>query len=238
MKLADSLPLIEKLPQCKSSQQVGVVFADFVAPYGFIAAACGESRDTPEGRRWEFFFNTWPAEWLLQYQKNDFVRHDLLPMVARFSAQTFTWLEALRGRTPTIKQREHHEWANGIGIIDAIAVPIHYPGGDLGLCVSIANHPIDGTFERDALQMVSLFTYQRCRELGGQSETSFAPRLLTPREADCMRWVLKGKSDTDIGEILEISHTTVKFHIERVKKKLDVKTRTQAVAALVSLGYL
>jgi DNA-binding CsgD family transcriptional regulator len=88
------------------------------------------------------------------------------------------------------------------GIVDAIAVPIHYPGGDLGLCVS------------------------------------FAPRLLTPREADCIRWVLKGKSDTEIGLILEISRTTVKFHIERVKKKLDVKTRTQAVATLVSLGYL
>src|SRR5450756_85481 len=127
MKVADSLPLIEKLPQCKSSQEVGVAFADFVAPHGFIATACGESRDTPEGRRWEFFFNTWPAEWLLQYQQNDFVRHDLLPMVARFSAQTFTWLEALRGRTPTAKQREHHEWARGIGIVDAIAVPIHYP---------------------------------------------------------------------------------------------------------------
>ena len=69
--------------------------------------------------------------------------------------------------------------AKGIGIVDAIAVPIHYPGGDLGLCVSIANHPIDDTFERDALQMVSLFTYQRCRELGGQGKTSFAPRLLT-----------------------------------------------------------
>ena len=61
---------------------------------------------------------------------------------------------------------------------------------------------------------------------------------VSPREADCMRWVLKGKSDTEIGLILEISHTTVKFHIERVKKKLDVKTRTQAVATLVSLGYL
>jgi DNA-binding CsgD family transcriptional regulator len=238
MKLDDSLPLIEKLRQCKSSQEVGVAFADFAAPYGFVATACGESGDTPEGRRWEFFFNTWPAEWLLQYQKSDFVRHDLLPMVARFSGQTFTWLEALRGRTPTAKQREHQEWAKGIGIVDAIAVPIHYPGGDLGLCVSIANHPIDDAFERAALQMVSLFTYQRCRELGGQGKTSFAPRLLTPREADCMRWVLQGKSDRDIGEILEISHTTVKFHIERVKKKLDVKTRTQAVATLVSLGHL
>ena len=86
--------------------------------------------------------------------------------------------------------------------------------------------------------MVSLFTYKRCRELGGQSDTTMAPKLLTPREADCMRWVLKGKSDTDIGDILQISHTTVKFHIERVKKKLDVKTRVQAAAALMYLGYL
>jgi len=238
MKLADALPFIEKLPLCKSSQEVGAAFAEFVEPHGFIATACGDSRDNPDGRRWEFFFNTWPVEWLLEYQKNDFVRHDLLPMVARFSAHTFTWLEALKGRSPTLKQREHHEWAKGIGIVDAIAVPIHYPGGDLGLCVSIANHPIDNAFERIALQMASLFTYQRCRDLGGQSETSFAPRLLTPREVDCMRWAVKGKSDTDIGSILGISHTTVKFHIERVKKKLDVKTRTQAVATLVSLGYL
>ncbi|MEI9924622.1 MAG: autoinducer binding domain-containing protein [Bradyrhizobium sp.] len=111
MKLPDSLPFIEKLPHYKSSQEVGVAFADFVAPYGFTATACGDSRDTPEGRRWEFFFNTWPPEWLMQYQQNDFVRHDLLPMVARFSTQTFTWLEAIKGRTPTAKQREHHEWA-------------------------------------------------------------------------------------------------------------------------------
>jgi DNA-binding CsgD family transcriptional regulator len=178
------------------------------------------------------------GRWLLEYQENDFVRHDLLPIVARFSAQPFTWLEALAGRTPTAKQLEHHEWARGLGVIDAIAVPIHHPGGDLGLCACIADHPIDHTFERDALQMASLFAYQRCRELGGQSKASSAQMLLTPREAECLRWVLKGKSDTDIGKILGISHTTVHFHIDRVKKKLGVKTRTQAAATVVCLGYL
>jgi DNA-binding CsgD family transcriptional regulator len=50
--------------------------------------------------------------------------------------------------------------------------------------------------------------------------------------------VLKGKSDTDIGRILDISHTTVHFHIERAKKRPGVKTRGQAAAIVVSLGYL
>jgi DNA-binding CsgD family transcriptional regulator len=238
LKLPDALPFIENLPQCRSSQEVGTAFGDFVRPYGFMAAACGESRETPEGRSWEFFFNTWPSEWLLQYQSKDYVRHDLVPSMARISAQPFTWQEALAARTPTEKQREHRDWALGLGIVDVFAVPIHYPGGDFGLCVSIADHRIDDVFERGALQMASLFAHQRCRVLGGQSEASSAARLLTPREVDCLRWVLKGKSDTDIGKILDISHTTVHFHIERAKKKLGVKTRTQAAAIVVSLGYL
>jgi DNA-binding CsgD family transcriptional regulator len=238
LKLPDALPLIESLPQCRSSQQVGIAFSDFIRPYGFMAAACGESREIPEGRSWEFFFNTWPSEWLLQYQRNDYVRHDLVPSTARISAEPFTWHEAFARCTPTEKQREQYGWAFGLGIVDAFAVPIHYPGGDFGLCVSLADHRIDDVFERAALQMASLFAHQRCRVLGGQSEASSAARLLTPREVDCLRWVLKGKSDTDIGKILDISHTTVHFHIERVKKKLGAKTRTQAAAIVVSLGYL
>jgi DNA-binding CsgD family transcriptional regulator len=50
--------------------------------------------------------------------------------------------------------------------------------------------------------------------------------------------VLDGKSDTDISAILGISHTTVHFHVERAKKKLGVRTRTQAAATVVTLGYL
>ena len=238
MKLFDALPFIELLPQCTSSQQVGAAFGDFITPYGFVAAACGELRETPEGRSWEFYFNTWPVEWLVHYQNNDYVRHDLVPAMARISANPFTWLEALAGRILTDKQREHYEWAVGCGIADVFAVPVHYPGGDFGLCVSIADHPIEDTVERDALQMASLFAHQRCRDLGGLSEASSAPTPLTPREVECLRWVLKGKSDTDIGKILGISHTTAHFHIERAKKKLGVKTRTQAAATVVSLGYL
>ena len=238
MKLAEALPLIEKLSKCKSSQEVGVAFDDFIKPHGFMAAACGESREIPEGRSWEFFFNTWPDEWLRQYQARDYIRHDLVPATARLADQPFTWLEALAGRTLTAKQHEHYDWAIGLGIIDVFAVPIHYPGDDFGLCVGIADHPIKDSLERNAMQMACLFAHQRCRELGGRSGASSVSTLLTPREIECLRWVLKGKSDTDISKILGISHTTVHFHIERAKKKLGVKTRTQATASVVSLGYL
>jgi DNA-binding CsgD family transcriptional regulator len=238
MRLADSLRLVEALKECASSQEVGAVFASMIAPHGFTMVSCGGSRETPSGRVWDFFFNTWPPELLLEYQNNDYVRLDMLPAVARLSAAPFTWVELLRDRKQTPKQIAFHNRIRELGVIDGYAVPVHLPGGDVGLCVSISTHIIEDTEERLALHLASLYAHDRCRALGGLTEASSVKAPLSPRELECLKWVLDGKSDTDIGRILGISHTTVHFHVERVKKKLGVRTRTQAAAMVMTLGYL
>lgn len=238
MKLADAFLLIEQLKECSSSQQVGTVFADMIAPHGFTMASCGESREAPSGRVWKFFFNTWPLEWLLEYQQNDYVRHDMLPSVARLSSMPFTWVELLRERQQTPKQIEFHRRVRELGVVDGYAVPIYLPGGDIGLCVSIATHVIEDTEQRLALHMASLYAHARCQSLDRELDVSSVKAQLSPRELECLKWVLDGKSDTDIGAILGISRNTAHFHIERVKKKLGVRTRTQAAAMVMTLGYL
>jgi DNA-binding CsgD family transcriptional regulator len=238
MRLADSLRLIEAFKKCASSQEVGAAFASAIAPYGFSMVSCGGSRETPSGRVWDFFFNTWPPEVLLEYQNNDYVRHDMLPAVGRLSAMPFTWVELLRDRKQTQKQIAFDNWVRELGVIDGYAVPIHLPGDDVGLCVSVATHIIDDTEERLALHLASLYAHHRCQALGGLTEASSVKAPLSPRELECLKWVLDGKSDTDIAKILGISHTTVHFHVERVKKKLGVRTRTQAAAMVMTLGYL
>ena len=51
---------------------------------------------------------------------------------------------------------------------------------------------------------------------------------LTAREAEVLYWVVKGKTNRDIGDILGSSPMTVKKHLERVYSKLGVETRTAA----------
>ena len=51
---------------------------------------------------------------------------------------------------------------------------------------------------------------------------------LTAREAEVLYWVVKGKINRDIGDILGASPATVKKHLERVFVKLGVETRTAA----------
>lgn len=51
---------------------------------------------------------------------------------------------------------------------------------------------------------------------------------LTAREAEVLYWVVKGKTNKDIGEILGSSPATAKKHLERIYVKLGVETRTAA----------
>jgi DNA-binding CsgD family transcriptional regulator len=64
-----------------------------------------------------------------------------------------------------------------------------------------------------------------------------APKLhpLSAREAECLRWVALGKTDSEIAIILSISPRTARFHIENAKRKLHVATRVQAVAEALRL---
>jgi len=57
---------------------------------------------------------------------------------------------------------------------------------------------------------------------------------LTAREAEVLYWVVKGKINRDIGDILGTSPMTVKKHLERVFAKLGVETRTAAAGMAMS----
>jgi DNA-binding CsgD family transcriptional regulator len=59
---------------------------------------------------------------------------------------------------------------------------------------------------------------------------------LTQRESEVLNWVIKGKTNRDIGEILGTSPRTVNKHLEHVFVKLGVETRT--AAASLALGKL
>jgi DNA-binding CsgD family transcriptional regulator len=60
---------------------------------------------------------------------------------------------------------------------------------------------------------------------------------LTPRESEVLAWVAKGKTNAEVGAILQMSGRTVQKHLEHIYTKLGVESRTTAtVRALKMLG--
>ncbi len=56
---------------------------------------------------------------------------------------------------------------------------------------------------------------------------------LTTREAEVLLWVSRGKTNRDIGDILDMAPRTVNKHLEHLFRKLHVETRSAAAALAV-----
>lgn len=62
--------------------------------------------------------------------------------------------------------------------------------------------------------------------------------LLSGRETECLLWVSRGKSSSDIGQIVGLSPRTVDSYLEKACAKLGVRTRIEAVAVGVRAGII
>jgi DNA-binding CsgD family transcriptional regulator len=63
------------------------------------------------------------------------------------------------------------------------------------------------------------------------------PRL-TPRELECLRWTMEGKTAWELGQILGIAEQTAVRHIQNAARKLDCVSKHQAVLKAVRLKFI
>jgi two-component system NarL family response regulator len=61
---------------------------------------------------------------------------------------------------------------------------------------------------------------------------------LSPRETDILRLIVKGLSNQEIADTLNITRGTVKWHVNIILRRLDVSDRTQAVVVAVQRGIV
>lgn len=74
------------------------------------------------------------------------------------------------------------------------------------------------------------FQIAQTRALIGRHPPPPADIELTPREYDVLRWLCSGKTNWEISRILDISESTVKFHVANLTQKLGASNRTHIVA--------
>jgi transcriptional regulator EpsA len=75
-------------------------------------------------------------------------------------------------------------------------------------------------------------------ERGDPSGAASPVTLLSKREIQVLHWVKHGKTNQEIGKILDISAPTVKNHLQKVMRKLNVTNRAQAVGKSAALRLI
>lgn len=72
----------------------------------------------------------------------------------------------------------------------------------------------------------------------GRVPAGVATSLLSHRELTVLHWMKEGKTNWEIARILGVSERTVRFHVGSIFEKLDVTSRTQAVARAMHAGLV
>jgi len=188
----------------------------------------------------------WPPEFVDLWVGQNLTLQSPISHICRFEHLPFYWQcegsWSIPLKLEPVQQKTMDHFAS-LGIAGGICVPTHMPKGRIGSVNWLgydADHDFAQTLETYGQDLALIGLY--FMEIVRSTQETDAPQTgfiyLTEREIECLTWAAQGKSDNEIGKILDVSHTTARFHIANAARKLDAVTRTQAVAKAAQLGII
>ena len=230
------LEFVGELEGTKNRNKVCDSFQRFVEKLGFANTACIKLPEKGERLRDCVLMNTRPAEWSEEYDRKNYYLLDPVARELGRSYLPFAWSDVLRSRQLNATETNVMNLAQDFDMDGGFVVPIFGTSGNVAL-VSLAGSNVDlCESTRGAATLASIYVHNRLFTLDRMAREDAVS--LTPREIECLHWVAAGKSDWQIGQILNISSKTVNYHVENVKRKFGVATRIQAVVAAMRQGKL
>lgn len=144
----------------------------------------------------------------------------------------------------TPPQKQLYEEACSYNLRSGVSFPIHGANGEFGLVCFASDARADKRFFSEVSHFLANLAL--IRDYAFESSSRFATPTsanqdvlpITPREKECLKWTIIGKTSWEISQILRCSEATVNFHIANIRRKFGVRTRQQAVIRAVSLGLI
>jgi LuxR family quorum sensing-dependent transcriptional regulator len=228
---------VDRLAGLGSAETVIEAFRDEAEHFGCSAFALGELPRTGSRGIPPFFVSTWPSRWLEVYFGEYFAVGDPTVEHARAAVLPATFSDLRRRQQAAGGSIKVFEAAAAHGWPEGLSIPVHGPNGYSGIVALAAETRELSPPDRAALHLMALYLHERLKELMAPAPSPDRPRL-SRGEIECLQWLVAGKSDWEMGEILGISEATAHWRIEKAKKKLGVKTRAQIAALAIKHGYV
>jgi LuxR family quorum-sensing system transcriptional regulator ExpR len=189
-------------------------------------------------------FSNYPKRWLDMYKAENYHLIDPVIKHGMRCIAPFFWHEALESRDGGLGQQVFAS-SQKYRISDGFTFNLHDANG-LFAALSISNTERRNDFEhimmhRSAKLQMTLVQFQS-KLTSCFSLNELFPELgeteLSVRELGVLRWVVMGKTYSEIAAIHAISVRTVKFHMANIVNKLCVCNAKQALCKAVSLGLV
>ncbi len=181
---------------------------------------------------------SYPEEWIRLYWQNSYFEVDPILQTALQRPGTQHWQGVYKGATSE-KQREFVKTAAEFGLVDGITTGSADPACKTATFCSFASS--DNVDAVRYLPLVEYFGYHvhlallRAASVNTHSMDQCVKQL-TLRELTILNWVKNGKTNWEIAQIMGVTERTIRFHVESIFSKLNVTSRSQAVATAIEHG--
>jgi transcriptional regulator EpsA len=81
-------------------------------------------------------------------------------------------------------------------------------------------------------------TANKCPSVLSTTARNGRIKPLSKRELEVLEWLQAGKTNWEIGSIMQVSPLTIKNHVQNILRKLDVENRSQAASKALKLGFI
>lgn len=181
-----------------------------------------------------------PPQVVALYQDQSFRATDPTPDYIIQHGEPLLWTTAIRdllAKDGRKSARKFYAIMESHGLYHGVSIPLFGPRSRNATASFGFDEPITDIKDYRCLELQALMqaAHLRICQLLDRQATSIT---LSKREEEVLRWIARGKSNTDIAAILKISPDTVATYVRRVFDKLDSHDRLGATIKALQLGLI
>ena len=239
-KVYESLPThIADILACSIAEQVFDAVWQAVRPFNFNSSLMARVSGSPSdgaGAESYFAFHNLPEWWDKTYRENNYVHIDPFAQMGLKKTGPYRWSECYDNLTPAQEAMIADSKKHGLHF--GINFPMHTSKGGFGMVLFGAE--VDFNFSPDDLiflEILARYGYDRISAILGDP-AEIAQLTLSERERDILTLVAQGKTNWEIGAILNLSEYSVRDYLKDVSKRMQTSNRTHSVTRAIQLGLI
>jgi len=221
--------------QASSLAELSLIFERIVSGYGFDQfGVIYKTAEQHKNNLAPHHLANFSKEWLDHYFSSHYYEIDPVVLMGQEKIRPYLWSSLWDEVEMSKRQKDFFHEASEYGVAAGAGIPVfqdHPKPGIVTLVSSICSQEdVKKIMEEHHLSLTILATgFQNAtRKFFEQIPPENAPHI-TAREKECLTWAAAGKTDSEIGTILNISHRTVNAHMANAYQKLGCVSREQAV---------
>jgi len=238
--LASFETFVEKANRARTTDELVTEFLGTVKQHGLdrMIFCLQTNHDHIDMKPGVGVIQNYPEDWMKHYFEKGFDRIDPVITYCQNKMDTFTWAEIPERLRITRMQAQCLNMGIEAGLYNGICTPLWGPNQFAGIGLASKEKADSLDCSLDLITAYCNHFYIAFQRMNRKTDRPEHNIYLTPREHEVLLWASGGKTDSEIGTILNLSEDTVDYNFRNIFKKLDANTRTLATTKALSYGLI